>query len=1191
MTTTKPVTEIFTASELAILTGANPPTQEQSAVITAPRGQLLVVAGAGSGKTETIANRLVYWVVNAGIVPEAILGLTFTRKAAAEMAARFSLRLDRFASLLESVQERRQTAEVTAVLKAADFDLNQLRQRFDTLVQRGMTPEMLRHPVSVSTYDSYAGTLLTEFGTLVGRESGFTTITDAARYQIMTDVVQSWTGALGTKREGENAENLVNILLSLANDTNSHLVDLAEMKQTYRSYHAAARRLQDTESADLNSTALRNLDTIIDTMEFGCNATNIIQAFNERKRELLMADFSDQTRETVRLVEQLPAVGESQRERFQLVFLDEFQDTSVAQMRFLAGIFRDCAVTAVGDPNQAIYGWRGASAASMEDFGSIFCTDSHQLLTRTLSISWRNDAVILAVSNRISAELTGAPAVAAERNIPRNQDVQSAISKPLQARPGANPGIVYGIQTLTDLQQSQAVVNFFRLWQAQRVKLQGEGVPAEKLPTAAVLCRAKNAIPGLVESLRRAGIPYQTRGMQGILEDPGVRLVRAALEITDNPEKSASLLLLLDRYRLGLSDLQAVGQNRHRFTPYQIVMEGGAQVSTEAQARLEKLRGILTELKDNAPFATPLVLARLAHRLLDLDIEQQLPGSSCQAGTYVEFLNLVRDFGRTPGATLSGFLNWLSAGEDEEASFADLDFEVDNAAVQIITMHAAKGLEWDWVAVPNLNKSTFPSVRGEIWVTQRDVLPYPLRSDRDHLPELELKTQTLLTATGRVSKKKGLLETFKEDAEHYALREESRLAYVAFTRAKSRLLLGHCWFERQTKKGRPPSQFFLVEQDPQQHIFSDADSLASSGGANIIQSDSSTVSVVESSEGGAVGAANLLTPFNAETFAQEVARLGIETPDVDWPDTIVTSIPDKIENPNQDRFDAGIWPALPLTQTRPDFAQAVQATEAALDSGKFSGGISQDADEEAERRLSQLLHQPQTRLGTGDLLGRISATGMAHLAQDSEGYLLQRLRPLPQQPSVAARLGTYMHAWIASQLENEDTFIFDAGTEDGFTPEQRELLHKWQQRYEDLELLRRLRGPQVEFDGELYLEEAGGAVIPLRIDAQFEEAQTGKIWIIDWKTGRRPTPENYAQWLHQLGIYRLYWLQEHPETPAEDIICAYVFLNEDNPAKQLLTLQDILDELGIAEYSRNLLVSNLTDRGEKIDAVLEKFGY
>ena len=232
MTTTKPVTEIFTASELAILTGANPPTREQSAVITAPRGQLLVVAGAGSGKTETIANRLVYWVVNAGIVPEAILGLTFTRKAAAEMAARFSLRLDRFASLLESVQERRQTAEVNAVLKAADFDLNQLRQRFDTLVQRGMTPEMLRHPVSVSTYDSYAGTLLTEFGTLVGRESGFTTITDAARYQIMTDVVQSWTGALGTKREGENAENLVNILLSLANDTNSHLVDLAEMKQT-----------------------------------------------------------------------------------------------------------------------------------------------------------------------------------------------------------------------------------------------------------------------------------------------------------------------------------------------------------------------------------------------------------------------------------------------------------------------------------------------------------------------------------------------------------------------------------------------------------------------------------------------------------------------------------------------------------------------------------------------------------------------------------------------------------------------------------------------------------------------------------------------------------------------------------------------------------------------------------------------
>lgn len=1180
MTTSKPEKELFSAGELAILTGANPPTEEQSAVITAPRRQLLVVAGAGSGKTETIANRLVYGVINAGIVPEAILGLTFTRKAAAEMAARFALRLEHFASLMESVQNRQQTAEVTAVLKAADLDLDQLRQRFEALTQRGITSEMLRHPVSVSTYDSYAGTLLTEFGNLVGRESGFTTITDAARYQIMTDVVQSWTGALGVKREGENTEHLIKILLTLANDTNSHLVDLAEMKQTYRSYLSVARHLRDTEGSELNGDALRHLKSILSAMEFGRNATDVIQAFNERKQELMMADFSDQTRETVRLVEQLPVVGDSQRERFQLVFLDEFQDTSVAQMRFLSGIFRDCAVTAVGDPNQAIYGWRGASAASMEDFGTMFCSDPQQLLTRTLSTSWRNDEDILKVANRISVELATAPSPGASGKARRNRGLQPAVSKPLQARPGANPGVVYGIQTLTDIQQSQAVVNFLRLWQDQRVKLQSEGMPAEKLPTAAVLCRAKNAIPGLVEALRRAGIPYQTRGMQGVLTDPGVRLVRAALEVTDNPEKSASLLILLDRYRLGLSDLQAVGQNPHRFTPYQIVMEGGAEVSAEAGVRLEKLRGILTELKDNAAFATPLVLARLAHRLLDLDIEQQLPGSPCHAAAYVEFLNLVRDFGRTPGATLSGFLNWLSAGEDEEASFADLDFEVDNAAVQIITIHAAKGLEWDWVAVPNLNKKTFPSAKSNIWITQRNVLPYPLRSDRDHLPELELKTQTVLTAKGKVSSKKGLLESYQEEAGQYTLREESRLAYVAFTRAKSRLLLGHCWFERQTQAERLPSQFFLVGQDPHQHIFTDVEVSGAVDGAD-----------AETSGGSAAETENLMTPFNAETFAQEATRLGIALPSVEWPETEVTSIPEKTQNPNRGRFDAGVWPALPWTQTRQDFAHAVAVTEAALASGKFADGISQDAAEETERRLGQLLHQPQTRLGTGDLLGRISATGMARLAQDSEGYLLQRLRPLPQEPSAAARLGTYMHAWIASQLENEDVLIFDAGMEDGFTSEQRKLLHKWQQHYADLELLRRLRRPRVEFNGELYVEEAGGAVIPLRIDAQFVEAQTGKIWILDWKTGRRPTPENYAQWLHQLGIYRLYWLQAHPQTPAEDIVCAYVFLNEDSPEHQLLTLRDILDELGLAEYSRDLLVSNLTDRGKEADEVLEKFGY
>lgn len=1191
MTTCKPETELFSAVELAILTGANPPTEEQSAVITAPRGQLLVVAGAGSGKTETIANRLVYWVINAGIVPESILGLTFTRKAAGEMAARFALRLERFAGLMESVQNRQQIAEVSAVLKAADFDFDQLCQRFETLAQRGMTPEILRHPVCVSTYDSYAGTLLTEFGTLVGRESGFTTITDAARYQIMTDVVQSWTGALGVKREGENPKNLVKILLSLANDTNSHLVDLAEMKQTYCSYLSVAKHLRDTEGSELNRKASDHLKSILSAMEFGRNATAVIQAFNDRKQELMMADFSDQTRETVRLVEQLPVVGDSQRERFQLVFLDEFQDTSVAQMRFLSGIFRDCAVTAVGDPNQAIYGWRGASAASMEDFGTLFCTDPQRLLTRTLSTSWRNDQAILKVANRISTELSTAPFASTQRKDRHNQSLQSAVSKPLRARPGANHGIVYGIQTLTDIEQSQAIVNFFRLWQAQRVKLQSEGVPAEKLPTAAVLCRAKSAIPNLVEALRQAGIPYQTRGMQGVLNDPGVRLVRAALEVTDDPEKGASLLILLDRYRLGLSDLQAVGRNSHRLTPYQIVMEGGAEVSAEAGLRLEKLREILTELKDNATFATPLVLARLAHRLLDLDIEQQLPGSPCQAGAYVEFLNLVRSFARIPGATLSGFLNWLDTGEDEEASFADMDFEVDNAAVQIITMHAAKGLEWDWVAIPNLNKNTFPSTNGEIWVTQRDVLPYPLRSDRAHLPELELKTQTVLTATGKVSSKKGLLESYQEEAGQYTLREESRLAYVAFTRAKSRLLLGHCWFERQTKKERLPSEFFLMQRDPHQRIFADSEVRGAAEGPDVIRQDTAAAPGVQTSGGITAETENLLTPFNAETFAQEATRLGISLPSVEWPATEVTSIPEKSANPNQDRFDAGVWPALPWTQTRQDYNHAAQATEAAVASGKFADGISQNAHEEIERRLSQLLRQPQTHLGTGDLLGRISATGMARLAQDSEGYLLQRLRPLPQEPSAAARLGTYMHAWIASQLENEDMLIFDTGMEDGFTSAQRKLLHKWQQHYADLELLGRLRRPHVEFDGELYVGEGCDAVIPLRIDAQFEEVQTGKIWIIDWKTGRRPHPEDYAQWLHQLGIYRLYWLQTHPQTPAEDIVCAYVFLNEDDPECQLLTLQDILDQLGITDYSQDLLVSTLTDRGKEADKVLEKYGY
>lgn len=1183
--------EIFPARVLALLCGANPPTAEQEEVITAPPGQLLVVAGAGSGKTETISNRLVYWVVNSGLAPEAVLGLTFTRKAAGEMAARFTKRLDAFAEVMESALGG---AQPPLDYEALEITPTELQHSFTALKARNVTPEVLRRPVSVSTYDSYASSLLREFGSLIGREAGFTSITDASRYQIMTDLVQSWGGDLGTDKNGENTEKIVKDLLSLANDTNSHLVKLEAMKATYHSYFVQAQHLWNDTGIAFNSDALRDLKRVLQAMEFGENAVEVIRAFNNRKRELLMADFSDQTREAVGLVDHLPEVGESQKDRFQMVFLDEFQDTSMAQMRFLAGIFKDSPVTAVGDPNQAIYGWRGASAASMEDFGAFFCSNPEHLMTRTLRTSWRNDRVILEAANRISFELAHAPSAADSEGSAWQEESPQAMP-PLQAREKAEPGRVYGVQTLTDEQQNQAIVNFLRLWQAQRKKLQGTVAP-EKLPTAAVLCRKKVNIAPIVTALQQAGIPYQTRGMQGVLDDPGVKLVRAALEVTADSGKSGSLLVLLDHFRLGFSDLHSLSTCKCHETLYHHIMSYEPGVSDEAKNRLAQLREVLAQLHSNAPFSTPSGLARIAQRLLGLDIEQQLPNSPCNGAAFAEFLNLIRGFETTPGATLSGFLSWLSVGESEEASFAELEFEVDNAAVQILTMHAAKGLEWDWVAVPNLNKDTFPSRSGKIWLKERQVLPYPLRSDSQHLPDFYLKPQVMYTKTNNVSKKKGLLEVFKAPAALQTLTEESRLAYVAFTRAKSRLLLALSWFERQTKMKRGASAFYQVQENPHHHIFTDTCPWCPSdpGDFPTVQNpdtDNATGSSRNISEGIFANGENLLTPFNADTFAEEAQRLGITPPQVSWPDTEVRTLPEGASNPAVDAFEGGVWPAPAWTDFREDLRASVELTENIAKHGNPDEGIRQDSPEELETRLYKLLHFSEKRLNTGDLLGRISATGMANLSQDSEGFLLQKLRPLPQEPSMAARLGTYMHAWIASQLEHEDTLDFDAGMEQGFTPEQRDKLHQWQEHYRELDFLGRMQRPEVEFGGELYLDGETATVIPLRIDAKFEEKDTGKIWIIDWKTGSRPTPKQYARWLHQLGIYRLYWKQEHPEIPVDDIECAYVFLNEAKPERRLLSLADIQEHLGLEAYTAEVLIQDLSDKRGAVDTILDEYGY
>lgn len=201
-------------------------------------------------------------------------------------------------------------------------------------------------------------------------------------------------------------------------------------------------------------------------------------------------------------------------------------------------------------------------------------------------------------------------------------------------------------------------------------------------------------------------------------------------------------------------------------------------------------------------------LVTTAEHVLGLDIEvaAQRPGPVGEARRNLDELTAVaaRFAGDAENRTLGAFLAWLDAALDEERGLDAGEPEPDPSAVQVMTVHAAKGLEWDVVVVPGLVEGTFPTTapttsgarRSSGWLSGATSLPYELRGDREHLPALELE----VTDAKELAV---VLDDFKQRDGARELAEERRLAYVALTRARRELLLvGSFW--RDAKRQAVP---------------------------------------------------------------------------------------------------------------------------------------------------------------------------------------------------------------------------------------------------------------------------------------------------------------------------------------------------------------------------------------------------
>ncbi|MGH3516919.1 MAG: ATP-dependent helicase [Haloechinothrix sp.] len=1088
-----------TPAEVADALGLHPPTPEQAAVIAAPIEPALVVAGAGAGKTETMAARVVWLVANGVVTPERVLGLTFTRKAARQLAERVRARLRRLAG-------------------------SGLLDRLDPGGERKAV--VIAGEPTVLTYHAYAGRLLGEHGLRIPVQPGARLLSETAAWQLAHRVVSTWDSELDTDKV---PATITAQLLQLAGELGEHLVD-AETLTAYT--HWLTKIVENAPRAKRQSAALPSaLADVVDRQRFRLQLLPMIAEYQRRKRAEGALDFADQMALAARLADEHPEVVDIERERYGAVLLDEYQDTGHAQRVLLRGLFgggerAPLPVTAVGDPVQAIYGWRGASAANLPRFTTDFPRREGRAFVPALRYglltSFRNPPEVLSLANAISAPLrTGGLAGASHAG---------GLAK-LRSRPGAGPADV-GCALLPD-------VGAEREWVADEVGRRwfAERDATGSSPTAAVLVRRRADMAPIAAALRARDVPVEVVGLGGLLDEPEVADLVATLRVLADPlaGTAAARLLTGARWRLGAADLAALWRRAAELSAHkpsddlsaldaaQVIAEraeltglidavddpgDAARYSAEGHRRIRAVGTELAALRRRLDQPLPELIADVERTLL-LDVE-----ATCRMGgtgrVHLDaFADVATEFAQSSAhPTLLSFVDYLATAAHAEDGLEPGEVVVAEGRVQVLTAHSAKGLEWQVVAVPHLVRDVFPGKRrSSTWLRNPTELPAALRGDEQDLPTLRLSGD---------EDRKEVQEAFAIHEEDFAQRqadEERRLCYVALTRSEHTLLVSGHWWNETAGNWRGPSEF-LVEL------------------------------------------AELIQP-------EDGAGLGVVTQWVPEP------APDE-RNPYLTQAREGTWPVDPLGERRAAVNEGAALVLAELDS------LAADEDDPAaddpagddpegwERDATVLLAE-RARVRSAaeqvDLPEQLSVSQLVELAADPKALARRLRRPLPMPPNTVARRGTAFHSWLERRFAGERLLEFDdlpgAADTDAVVDT-------------DSEVLRRA------FEGSAWAErtphdvevpfvcEVDGVTLRGRMDAVFADPDGG--WtVVDWKTGAVPDDGKLPALSVQLAAYRVAWAAL-AGVPLEKVRAAFHYVRSD----RTLRPADLLDADGLRALLRSV---------------------
>ena len=1060
------------ADTIADALGRPRPTPQQRAVIESPLTPALVVAGAGSGKTETMASRVVWLLANGMVRPDGILGLTFTRKAAGELSVR--------------INDRIRALEDVGLLDAGDA--------FEA--------------PTVSTYNAFANSVFRENALLVGRDGESQVLTEPSAWQLARRVV---VAARDDRLAGldRDVDTVTAAVVALAGAVSEHLVEPERLRRFAIEFAGLLELPGNNRGAPYKAitdavAAIGALEPLVD----------LVEEFRRQKVDRGFVEFSDQIALALAAAESAPRVVTDLRQRYGVVLLDEYQDTSVVQTRFLARLFRGHPVMAVGDPHQSIYGFRGASAANLARFPRDFADDSaggERPVTFALSTSWRNPVDVLAGANAVVAPLSEASEVDVERLAPR---------------PGADAGTVHAVFPETLPEEAAAVARWF----ADRRAADPKG-------SMALLLRSRKDLAAFTGALGDHRVPYHVLGTGGLLQRPEIVDLVACLRVLHDPAAGNDLIRVLAgaRWRIGAADIAALhalarwlfGRDHTQqrldddltaaFRASVAAGEHGsivdaldfvatapdehgalADISDVGRRRMRELGKQLAALRSRAggdlvDFVT-LVVQEMR---LDIEVAAHEQGSGAFLDAFVdELAGFVTTDDR---ADLGAFLGWIDAAARRD-DMGPRSEEPEAGTVQILTIHGSKGLEWDAVAVPRMVEGGLPArpQEGSSGWIGFGRLPYEFRGDADELPRLDWR--------GHDAQKDVTLaiDAYKEQVKARNEDEERRLTYVALTRAKHDLLVtGSFW----------------------------------AGGVR---------------------------PTEPSRYLHDLVEAGV----VDG-----AAVPETTEHEENPLGDAGAtqsWPHVPFGQRAARVVAAADRVRNANPgaSGRFAADIDLLlAERTANRSARHAVVVPH----------RVPASGFKDYLSAPDTVAERLRRPMPERPYRATRLGTLFHQWVEQRarsggsLETLDAWdgeldldpedVVDASAEPIVTDDDARRLADFQATF----ARSRWAGlTPIEVEREIHIPFLGHSVV-CKLDAVYEI--DGRAEVVDWKTGKAPTgTDDLAKRQLQLALYRVAYA-EFTGRPVDEVDAVFFFVADDLEVRPT----ELLDRAGLEQAWRDAI--------------------